>query len=122
MTITTIEDNVIRRLPGLKPEEFRGKDTENIMVWIIDMEDMFDIYHFSEELKIKQAKSTVKKDAKTFYNYLYIKNNYQALTWNELKHALYSQYEKPLAHDEMLRQRLAAVPYRGVSHMYDYCQ
>ena len=39
------------------------------------MEDLFEVYRVPEEHKVKQAKACLKDDAKTFYNYLYIKNS-----------------------------------------------
>src|ERR1700694_3682401 len=59
-----------RRVGGIKPPKFRGKDGENVLSWLHKVENWFLMNRIAEDFKVPAVSSLVAGDADNFYYYL----------------------------------------------------
>jgi len=110
------------RIPHLKPPKFKGRDGENVLFWLHQMEVFFVLFSVADKHKTYNASQCIGGEAGNFYIYLITANDGQAPTWNQLRHAFLSRYHNPTAREEILRQKLAIIPYNGPRYMSEYCE
>ena len=110
------------RISGVKPAKFYGKDGENVLSWLHKIEQLFLLHSIPEDMKVANISFLFSGDADSFFHYLVVKNNGMDPTWQELRHALISKYENPLARADILRDKLHAVRYHGTQRMAEYCE
>jgi hypothetical protein len=110
------------RVPGIKIPKFRGKDGENVMAWLHTVKQFFQLNGTSEDNKVATASSGLRGDAKSFFYYLVVNNNYKDPPWQFFEEKFIAKYENAAARADLLRDKLQNVRYHGVSKMPEYCE
>jgi hypothetical protein len=110
------------RITGLKPQIFHGRDGENVLFWLQQLEMFFRIYNVPEEYKPYYGSFSITGDAANYFQYLVGTNQGLVPTWEEFRRSFIAKYENQLARDETLRQKLTQVFFKGISHMAEYCE
>src|ERR1700694_1154215 len=111
-----------RRVGGIKPPKFRGKDGENVLSWLHKVENWFLMNGIAEDFKVPAVSSLVAGDADNFYYYLATRNDGTSPNWKEFRPAFIQKYENATARRDLLRQKLRTIKYSGHSHMAEYCE
>lgn len=101
---------------------FKGRDAENVIFWLHEMECLFVVYNVLDKNKVYNATRYIDGKAQKFYMYLLTTNNGKVPTWKEFRHAFISRYHHPASREDILRDKLSAVQFKGVRYMSDYCE
>ena len=101
---------------------FKGHDGENVIFWLHQIEVLFVTYNVSDKNKVYNTTIYIDGEAQKFYMYLVTVNDGKVPTWKEFRHAFISRYHHPAAREDILRQKLDAVPFKGTHHMTEYCE
>jgi len=115
-------ETALGRIPHLKPPKFKGRDGENVLFWLHQMEVFFVLFRVADEYKTYNASQCIGGEAGNFYIYLITANDGQAPTWNQLRHAFLSRYHNPSAREEILRHKLNMVEFKAPHRMSEYCE
>jgi len=115
-------DQPLGRIPHMKPPKFKGRDGENVLFWLHQMEVFFVLFRVADEYKTYNASQCISGEAGNFYIYLITANDGQPPTWTQMRHAFLSRYHNPTAREEILRQKLATISYDGPRYMSEYCE
>src|SRR5579871_1309722 len=110
------------RIPGLRPPKFKGRDGENVLFWLHQMETFFIIYKVPEDEKTYNASQCIGREALNFFIYLITANGGHDPSWDSFRHAFISRYHNPIAREEILRHKLAMVQFKGTLHMSEFCE
>jgi len=106
----------------LKPPKFKGRDGENVLFWLHQLEIFFVLYRVLDDHKTFNASQCISGEAGEFYLYLITMNDGNDPSWKEFRHAYISRYHNPTAREEILRHKLAMVRFKGTQHMSEYCE
>jgi len=115
-------DNHIGRIPHLRPPYFKGRDGEDVLFWLHQLEVFFVLYHVNDKHKTFNASQCIQGEAGKFYLYLITRNDGKPLLWEEFRHAFISRYHNPMAREEILRHKLAMIKFKGTQRMAEYCE
>ena len=110
------------RIPGLRPPKFKGRDGENVLFWLHQMETFFIIYKVPENEKTYNASQCIGREALNFFIYLITANGGHDPSWDNFRHAFISRYHNPIAREEILCHKLAMVQFKGTLHMSEFCE
>ena len=80
------------------------------------------MYSVLEKNKVYNTTKYLDGEAQKFYMYLVTVNDGKVPTWKEFRHALISRYHHPSSREDILRQKLLAVPFKGAQRMNEYCE
>jgi len=105
-------DNV-GRVPSLKLSKFRGKDGENVLAWLHQVDRYFLLNCTKEHEKVALVTFALRDDAGNFAHYLVINNNGVDPTWQEFRHVFIRKYETPAIRGDLLRDKLKALTFPG---------
>lgn len=86
------------------------------------METFFVVFNVPENRKVYNASRYIRGEAGNFYIYLITANDGTAPSWKELRHAFISHYYNPMAREEILRQKLTMVQFKGTQRMSEFCE
>jgi len=84
-------------VPGIKIPKFHGKDGENVLAWLHTVKQFFQLNGTSEDNKVATASSGLRGDAKSFFYYLVVKNNYKDPPWQFFEQKFIAKYENTAA-------------------------
>ena len=120
--LPTSDNSSFGRIPHLKPPQFEGRDGENVLFWLHQLEIFFVLYRVRDEHKTLNASQCISGEAGEFYLYLITMNDGNDPSWTEFRHAYISRYHNPMAREEILRHKLAMIRFKGTQRMPEYCE
>ena len=75
------------------------------------------MYNALEKNKVYNATRYLDGEAQKFYMYLVTMNDGKVSIWKEFRHSLISRYYHPVSREDILRQKLLAVPFKGAQRI-----
>jgi len=109
-------------ISGIKLPKFSGKDGENVVSWLHQLERFFRLKNTPDNKKVDVASFSLEFDSQYFFDHCYTLNNQVELTWEEFRHAFLQKYERPRMRATLLRDKLESIRYRGPHHMPEFCE
>src|SRR5271155_704621 len=109
-------------ISGITLPKFTGKDGENVVAWLHQLERFFRLKNTADNKRVDVASFGLEHDTQYFFDHCYSLNNEVELTWEEFRHAFLQKYERPRMRATLLRDKLESLRYRGPQHMPDFCE
>lgn len=101
---------------NIKPKEYNGTTEENVLTWLLSLEEIMGTHLVQDEERLSLAISLLGGTALQWFINLKVKNQ-RPSTWNDFKTQLISQFQ-PVDFQENLRQQLLKLWQKHSLHEY----
>jgi len=100
------------------PPPFKGKDGENVLSWLLKIENAMNHSWVPEESKVVFCSALLSEHADNWY-YMY-HSKHPAATYAEFRAAFIERFERTEEREDILRDQLRSIRFGGIHKMGDY--